>query len=148
VSYCPATGCALDTDPLNAGPTMGDNTITRFQGVGPGGVFRADEFDPPGPVTIECGTDDDSQLIIFDPPPGHGPTNPATLTVTIDSSAGVGGNPRPCTEDKETGADVPIDDCILPGRAEPAPCLESVEVGGGVVQTTTLWTSGDPPFRH
>jgi hypothetical protein len=148
VSYCPADGCTLDTDPFNMGPTTDDNTITRFQGKGPGGVFRADEFDPPGPVPIVCGTDDSSQLIIFDPPPGHGPNNPAALTVAMSSSSGVGGNPRPCTKDKETGNDVFIPDCVMPGRAEPAPCLESVTVAGGVVRTTTLWTSGDPPFRH
>jgi Domain of unknown function DUF11 len=148
VSFCPAGGCSLDTDPLNSGPTMEDNTITRFQGNGPGGVFRADEFDPPGPVPIVCGRDDRSQLIVFDPPPGHTAANPAVLTVSMAGSSGVGGNPRPCTKDKLTGEDVPIPDCILPGRAEPAPCLESVSGGGGVVRTTTLWTSGDPPFRH
>src|SRR5918996_36071 len=148
VSYCPAGGCTFDTDPFNTGPTMDDNTITRFQGNGPGGVFRADEFDPPGPVPIVCGTDDTSQLIVFDPPPGHGPSNPAAMTVSMSTSTGVGGTPRPCTKDKLTGQDVSIPDCIMPGKAEPAPCLESVTKGGGVVRTTTLWTSGDPPFRH
>jgi Domain of unknown function DUF11 len=148
VSFCPAGGCSLDTDPNNSGPTDDDNTVTRFSGNGPGGIFRADEFDPPGPIPIDCGTDDDSQLIVFDPPPGHGPGNPAVLTVTMDTGAGVGGSPRPCTKDKVTGEDFEIPDCIIPGRAQPAPCLDDVVKGGGQVTTITLWTSGDPPFRH
>jgi Domain of unknown function DUF11 len=148
VSFCPAGGCTLDTDPNNSGPVGGDNTVTRFQGVGPGGIFRADEFDPPGPIAIECGSDDDSQLIVFDPPPGHGPNNPAVLTVSMETSSGVGGNPRPCTKDKVTGEDFEIPDCVIPGRAQPAPCLDDVDSGGGIVTTVTLWLSGDPPFRH
>jgi len=149
ISFCPSSGCTFDTDPFNAGPNNTDNTITRFQGAGQGGVVFVDEFFPPGPVQISCGSDDSSQLIIFDVPPGHDADNPAVVTATIDNSSGVGGgNVRPCTEDKLTGVDFEIPFCLEAGVAEPSPCLDSVTGGGGRVQTVTLWTSGDPPFRH
>jgi hypothetical protein len=43
---------------------------------------------------------------------------------------------------------VVIPPCVVPGVADPAPCLDDVNPKGGVIETRTLWLSGDPPMKH
>jgi hypothetical protein len=147
ISFCPDTGCTLDTDPFDAGPDRADNTITELD-VEAGGegsvVFINETF----PATFECGSASDDEEINFVAPEGHtDPSNPAVVTVMLDTSAGTqGGNTRPCTI--KNGVVVEIPPCVVPGVADPAPCLDDVSVGGGVITTRTLWLSGDPPMKH
>ena len=147
ISFCPDTGCTLDTDPFNTGPSRDDNTITQLDAEGGGEgsvVFITETF----PAVFECGSISDDQEINFMPPEGlTDPNNPAVVTVDLASSAGTrGSNTRPCTV--KNGVVVEIPPCIAPGVANPAPCLDDVAIGGGVITTTTLWLSGDPPMKH
>jgi hypothetical protein len=147
ISFCPDTGCTLDTDPFNSGPVRIDNTITQLD-VEAGGegsvVFINETF----PAAFECGSASSDEEINFIVPEGHtDPSNPAVVTVLLDTSAGTqGGNTRPCTI--KNGVVVEIPPCIVPGMADPAPCLDDVNPGGGVIETRTLWLSGDPPMKH
>jgi Domain of unknown function DUF11 len=147
ISFCPETGCTLDTDPFNSGPGSIDNTITQLD-VEAGGegsvVFITETF----PATFECGSASDDEEINFVAPEGHtDPSNPAVVTVMLDTSAGTqGGNTRPCTI--KNGVVVEIPPCLVPGVANPAPCLDDVTPRGGVITTRTLWLSGDPPMKH
>jgi hypothetical protein len=147
ISFCPDTGCTLDTDPFNTGPMKLDNTITELD-VEAGGegsvVFINETF----PAAFECGSASDDEEINFVAPEGHtDPSNPAVVTVMLHTSAGTQGrNTRPCTIKNRVVVEIPP--CVVPGVADPAPCLDDVMVGGGVITTTTLWLSGDPPMKH
>lgn len=147
ISFCPETGCTLDTDPFNSGPGSIDNTITQLD-VEAGGegsvVFITETF----PAAFECGSVSNDEEINFVAPEGHtDPSNPAVVTVMLDTSAGTqGGNTRPCTI--KNGVVVEIPPCLVPGVANPAPCLDDVTPRGGVITTRTLWLSGDPPMKH
>jgi len=147
ISFCPDTGCTLDTDPFDAGPDRADNTITELD-VEAGGVGSVVFINETFPATFECGSASDDEEINFVAPEGHtDPSNPAVVTVMLDTSAGTqGGNTRPCTI--KNGVVVEIPPCVVPGVADPAPCLDDVSVGGGVITTRTLWLSGDPPMKH
>jgi hypothetical protein len=147
ISFCPDTGCTLDTDPFDAGPDRADNTITELD-VEAGGEGSVVFINETSPAAFECGSASADEEINFVAPEGHtDPSNPAVVTVMLDTSAGTqGGNTRPCTI--KNGVVVEIPPCVVPGVADPAPCLDDVTVRGGVITTRTLWLSGDPPMKH
>jgi hypothetical protein len=146
VTFCPEGGCVADTDITGEGPDKTDNTVTRVAVPAAdvsGGLLTIDE----SAGGIECGGgNNESQQSHFALPPGYDdPDDPISLTLTLHSSSGVKGQDTILCVLKEGEEEVVVvPPCLIPGVADPSPCVDQVTSQGKVTQVTSLWLSVDP----